>query len=66
MSMIPASDREINVTFVIAYCLSYNILDAQRKRSQDDGDIARERRKCRIQFSEKVMSHREYTQNVQN
>ena len=28
--------------------------------------LARERRKCRIQFWGKVISHREYTQNVRN
>ena len=33
MSMIPASDRKINDTLVIAYCLSYNILESQRKQS---------------------------------
>ena len=66
MSMITASDRKIKCTLVMAYCLSYNILKAQRKQRSNDGDIARERRECRIQFWEKVMSHREYTQKVKN
>ena len=61
MSMIPASDRKIKGTLVIAYCLSYNILKAQRDKTTE---ILLAKDECRIQFWEKVMSHREYTQNV--
>ena len=32
----------------------------------NNGDIAHERQECRIKFWEKVISHREYTQNVKN
>ena len=65
--MIPASDREINVTVVIAYWsqLQHTRCSAKNE-AKTTGDIARERLECRIQFSEKVMSHREYTQNVKN
>ena len=33
MSMIPAYDWKIKCTLEIAYCLSYNIAEAQRKQS---------------------------------
>ena len=48
--MIPTSDRKIKDTFEIAFCLSYNILESQRKQSENKGDIARERQECRIHF----------------
>ena len=43
-----------------------HIRSSAKKKAKNKGDFARERQECRIQFWEKVMSHREYTQNVKN